>query len=541
MDRRSPALANLRAACVIVAATLAGPAVSACSGPPAATSPVPKPALTDAHPCAAAPGFTCWFLPVPVDWSGTVAGTLRLQVAVAGNSGAPHGTLLFLTGGPGQPGVPYVGPVTRALPAATRGYRLVMIDQRGTGGGSLDCPDLQRQMGESDTVPPTPGAVSSCARILGQDRSYFTTADTVADLDALRRALGLESWTLDGVSYGTFVAEQYGLTYPARVRSLVLDSVVPQPDPDPLYVAAMHRAAFVLRQACQQRCGYDPAAALARVIARYGLAARVFDVLVILSIIDPHLSQPGIPFLDDLHRAWAGVPAPWVRLITGFYGNAVVNPATYSSGLHAATLCADLRDQPWGDASAPLAGRAAALRRSIGRVPASATWPFPPSTAGEQGIVAECRYWPPARPDPIPPPGPLTMPVLVLAGSLDLSTPLPWAQQEAAEVPHSTLVVVSGSGHSTQLRSRRGAAAAEAFLLRVRTPARRPPGRAGPAQPGHGVASVAGPRRCQPRVLGRLGPGQRHGVGAGRADEQHRAPRARRVIVFEHQLPQVFF
>lgn len=443
---------------------------------PAATArQAAPPALTGARACAGLPQFTCSFLTVPLDRSGpvkgtakgAVQGTLRLQVAAAGNVDAPHGTLLFLTGGPGQPGVPFVGQIRSALPAAVRGYRLVMIDQRGTGAGYLDCPELQRQMGESDTVPPAPAAVQACAQGLGIKRDFFTTADTVADLDALRQALHLASWTLDGVSYGTFTAEQYALTYPDRVRRLVLDSVVTQQNADPLYVESMHRAAFVLRQACQeQHCGYDPAAELASVIARYGDAVRLFDLLVISSIIDPHLRSPGIAFLSRLHQAATGNPGPLRSLIAGFYGGPEVRPQDYSTGLHAATLCADLEDMPWGTVAAPLSVRAAALSRAIQQIPASATWPFPASTAAGQGIMQECRYWPPARPDPVPPFRTLTMPVLVLAGALDLSTPLPWAQQEAAQIPHAQLVVIAGSGHATQLASAGGAAAAQQFLLR---------------------------------------------------------------------------
>ena len=289
-----------------------------------------------------------------------------------------------------------------------------MIDQRGTGAGSLDCPELQRQMGESNTVPPTPAAVQACAQALGIRRDFFTTANTVKDLGGLRQALHLASWTLDGVSYGTFTAEQYALTYPDRVRRLVLDSSVTQQNADPLYVASMHRAAFVLRQACQeQHCGYDPAAELASVIARYGYAVRLFDILVILSIIDPQLRT----FLPRLHQAATGNPGPLRSLITGFYAGPPVMPQVYSSGLHAATLCADLTDMPWGNAAAPLGTRAAALQRALQRIPATATWPFPVSTAAGQGIMQECRYWPPARPDPPPPNRTLTMPVLLLSGA----------------------------------------------------------------------------------------------------------------------------
>jgi pimeloyl-ACP methyl ester carboxylesterase len=387
---------GLASACTHPAAPPPRPPTAPTTPAAPATAPTARaapPALTDAHNCTGLPGFTCSFLTVPLDRSGAVPGTLRLQVAAAGNTGAPHGTLLFLTGGPGQPGVPFVGQILKALPQVARGYRLVMIDQRGTGAGSLDCPELQGQMGESDTVPPTPAAVQACAQALGIRRDFFTTADTVEDLDELRQALHLASWTLDGVSYGTFTAEQYALTYPDRVRRLVLDSSVTQQNADPLYVASMHRAAFVLRQACQeQHCGYDPAAKLASVIDRYGYAVRLFDILVILSIIDPHLRSQNIAFLPRLHQAAAGNPGPLRSLITGFYAGPPVMPQVYSSALHAATLCADLTDMLWGNAATPLSARAAALQRAVQRIPAAATWPFPVSTAAGQGIMQECRY-----------------------------------------------------------------------------------------------------------------------------------------------------
>ncbi len=51
---------------------------------------------------------------------------------------------MLLTGGPGQPGVPFVSRLAGRLGPALRGYRLVMFDQRGTGAGALNCPALQR-------------------------------------------------------------------------------------------------------------------------------------------------------------------------------------------------------------------------------------------------------------------------------------------------------------------------------------------------------------------------------------------------------------
>jgi hypothetical protein len=79
----------------------------------------PDPGLTNAHPCADAPGFTCSTLAVPLDHAGRRSGTLRLAVAVQ-DGDAPKGTLLFLTGGPGQPGVPYAARIAERLGTVRR-------------------------------------------------------------------------------------------------------------------------------------------------------------------------------------------------------------------------------------------------------------------------------------------------------------------------------------------------------------------------------------------------------------------------------------
>ena len=124
------------------------------------------PRLTGSHPCAESQGFTCSYLTVPLDHQGRAKGELGLQVAVQ-DGPAPQGVLLFLTGGPGQPGAPFAARVASRLGPMVQGYRLVMIDQRGTGANALQCPGLQAQMGSSDLAPPTKAAVTACAREIG--------------------------------------------------------------------------------------------------------------------------------------------------------------------------------------------------------------------------------------------------------------------------------------------------------------------------------------------------------------------------------------
>jgi pimeloyl-ACP methyl ester carboxylesterase len=140
-------------------------------------------------------------LPVPLDHSGHTPGTLHLQVAAADNVKAPRGVLLFLTGGPGQPGVPFVSRIVSRIAPVLNDYRLVMFDQRGTGQfGAITCPALQAAVGSSDITAPPPGAVQDCANSIGPNRRFYSTADTVADMDMLRQALGVQKMVIDGVS-----------------------------------------------------------------------------------------------------------------------------------------------------------------------------------------------------------------------------------------------------------------------------------------------------------------------------------------------------
>jgi len=212
------------------------------------------PGLADTHRCSGRPGFSCSTLSVPLDPTGNTPGTLRLQVAAADNVTAPRGVLLFLTGGPGQPGAPSISRIaTQRLPSLARQYRFVMIDQRGTGqAGAIVCPALQAQVGSSDIAVPQPDAVGACATTLGPSSAFYGTDETVADLEALRKALGVPSMTLDGVSYGSFTAERYAIAHPGHVTRLVLDSVVPHhaTADESLYLVGLRAQSSVLRHAC---------------------------------------------------------------------------------------------------------------------------------------------------------------------------------------------------------------------------------------------------------------------------------------------------
>lgn len=393
------------------------------------------PAAPHMRPCAVAPHARCATLRVPLDPARPGGRRLALRIATVGDPRRP--VLLSLTGGPGQPGVPFLGR-TRALLGALAGrFRIVMIDQRGTGAGALRCPALQRAMGTSDlTVAPAP-AVRDCARRLGPRRALYTTTQVVADLEALRRALGARRMWIMGVSYGTYVAERYALAHPRNVAGLVLASVVPQTGVDTTLQDNLRATARVLRTACR-RCPTDPARDLHLALRRGADGPAVLDALTALSIAVP--SFPGVP--AALHRAAAGDRRRLDRLVAATR-RAQAAPATVlSQGLHAATLCADSRARP----------------RHGG------VWPFDAATAAANGMIELCRNWPATEPPtaildrPLPP-----VPALLLEGAADLSTTVSWMRQQARLTPNATVRIVPGVGHRV-LRSPAGIRALRAFL-----------------------------------------------------------------------------
>ena len=132
------------------------------------------------------------------------------------------------------------------MPGLARRYTVYGFDQRGTGrSGLLRCPAIERDARLRSTA-----AAEQCARRLGTRRGYYTTADSVADMEAIRAALGLERMTLFGISYGTTLALAYARAHPDRVERMVLDSVADPDDADPFGLAGFRAMPATLRALC---------------------------------------------------------------------------------------------------------------------------------------------------------------------------------------------------------------------------------------------------------------------------------------------------
>jgi pimeloyl-ACP methyl ester carboxylesterase len=70
-------------------------------------------------------------------------------------------------------------------------------------------------------------SLRACQRQWDADVRYYTSAHAADDLEQLRQRYGFEQINLIGGSYGTRMAQVYLRRYPERVRSVIIDGVVP--------------------------------------------------------------------------------------------------------------------------------------------------------------------------------------------------------------------------------------------------------------------------------------------------------------------------
>jgi pimeloyl-ACP methyl ester carboxylesterase len=478
----------------------------------------PAAGAADWSTCADGFGAECTRIAVPLDRSGALPGTIGLRVARI--PGPPHAsTLVYLSGGPGSSGVDELESILWSISSVTTSYRVITFDQRGTGrSGLLRCPEL-----ESDLRLRSSAAGAACADRLGPARSHYTTADSVEDLEAVRRALGVERISLLGISYGTELALAYARAHPDRVERLALDSVVDPGDRDPFGLAGFRAIGATLRALCPAGCAgvsADPAADIARLVARLRTApmrgavvdghgrprTRSLTAVTIADLLydadyDPAL-RAGVP--AAVRAALAGDAAPLLRLAAA--GTALASlpaPAEFSSARYAA-ICEET-PLPW-DATTPVADRMAEARRRAAALGPQAFLPFDFATAAADEIDL-CLRWPSREGSPWDASGASgasgaypDVPALLLQGGEDLRTPPEASARVAAQLPGAVRVMVPGVGHGTITADPSGCAAGVLLRFLAGDPVgancpRRPTGVPAVAVPPRRLRDVAGGSR----------------------------------------------
>jgi pimeloyl-ACP methyl ester carboxylesterase len=137
--------------------------------------------------------------------------------------------LIIFAGGPGQAATEIWPMMSHAIRKVNENRDILLIDQRGTGqSNSLKCPQVELEEALGLDWDDLARSTRECLESLDGDPRFYTTTIAMHDIDAVRAAMGYEQVNLWGGSYGTRAAQVYLNLYPDRVRSVVLDGVVPQ-------------------------------------------------------------------------------------------------------------------------------------------------------------------------------------------------------------------------------------------------------------------------------------------------------------------------
>jgi pimeloyl-ACP methyl ester carboxylesterase len=147
-----------------------------------------------------------------------------LHIAIYKSRGRPvPDPIVWLVGGPGGRANRFASILfERVVQPYIAKRDFIVMDLRGSGYSqpTLDCPNPSG---------PATQWVRACRERLASmaNLDCYNSASVAADLDDLRRALGVREWNLLGESYGTRYALAAIRDHPQGIRSVVLDSVVP--------------------------------------------------------------------------------------------------------------------------------------------------------------------------------------------------------------------------------------------------------------------------------------------------------------------------
>ena len=399
----------------------------------------------------------CTTFAVPEDRAEPGGRQIELAIAwVPADGEAEPDPVFLLAGGPGQgarDSFPQVAPAFREV---LRQRHVILVDQRGTGGSNpLACRDAEGNNAFGDPQDESLEAArrfaETCLAELSKtaDVHHYTTTDAVADLDAVRAAIGAERINLYGGSYGTRVGQQYAMAHPDRVRTLVLDSVVP----NDLVLGQNHAKNLEAALDAQfARCAADAACAKALPDARAAMAG-------IRAALDAPDLAP-VRYRDPTTGEWREeTPSP---------GHVAMLLRMYSYSPVTATLLPLVLQQAAAGDWAPLMAQSRLLMGSIGEMimhgmqlsvscsedadelvvdPADSDTVL--GTFFVEFSKAQCAVWPRGqRPANFREPLTGDLPVLAISGEFDPVTPPADADRAIAQLTNARHLVLPGQGHT---------------------------------------------------------------------------------------------
>jgi len=362
--------------------------------------------------------------------------------------------VFFLAGGPGQAATETYPLLDAAFAEVRRQRGVVLVDQRGTGDSNpLSCKtgdDAAEAAAPAEALAAATAEARACAETLSAraDLTRYTTTDAVADLEAVRRAIGAGRINLVGVSYGTRVAQQYAMRHPQHTRSIVLDSVVPNTLGLGNIFARNLEEALALQfalctkaPACKGKLG-DPRAALEALLAKLRAAPVEVEYRDATTgeLERDTLTADAVAGLVRMYAYMPAAASLLPKLVfeanQGRYGNLMALAKLMSGDLEGAMAMGMQLSVVCSEDRGSMVARAEDAGTVLGNAMA-------------EQMAAACAVWPKGTvPADFNRPLATPVPALLLSGEFDPVTPPRYGDEVAKSLPNGRHLVLRGQGHN---------------------------------------------------------------------------------------------
>lgn len=257
-----------------------------------------------------AAGADCADITVPLDYADPGGRTITVAISRLKATGTARraGPLLLNDGGPAGPSLHMPLTKSKVMGEVADRYDLIGMDPRFVGRSTpLDCgwglgSALVRSAGADlaayrEEIAVARELAGRCERAHGDVLPYVTTRNTARDMDVIRAALGENTLSYLGYSYGSYLGEVYTQLFPGRTDRMVLDGV----NPPERYSQTLLRGAEAANEAALRAWASWAAARH----GTYGLGATRAEVLAkVEHILDAAAREPlriGEGYLLDEH------------------------------------------------------------------------------------------------------------------------------------------------------------------------------------------------------------------------------------------------
>ncbi len=414
----------------------------------------------------AEPDIRCGWLELGSS-GGKPSATLRIVVLEAPRPDPDVPPVVYIPGGPGA--APDLTPAGLRRWLAWRQQArwpadIILFDPAGTGQSfpAFACPEAAAARAEAADKALTAkleyaleyDALRACYTRLGAERVETLSAGAQVDnIAALLDAMALMQVNLWGVSYGTRLALLFAADYPERVRSIVLDSIIP------FFINDLGSYPEQVSMAIER---LDSACAESRRCARAGVPSAHLAVLL-----ERYEDAPAHVEFDHAGRQYTLAVTPYRMLLLVLFSNysadkqAAAAQRLMRAAAGNAQALEPMAERLWRFVQTPARSDAVfwSTRCSVAQAALTqAEWrrrlaPYPMvapylAPAWDYRI---CAFWQMPRTSARPDESALDMPMLVLAGARDAVTPAAWGRRFVEKTPTARLAVLAGQAHVPSL------------------------------------------------------------------------------------------